>query len=53
MSTVDVAAMSAVVHGEPDSEIVACEAEIRAAQLAADVAALDRLIADDEFYFSH
>ena len=32
---------------EPDAEIAALEAELRAAQLGADVAALDRLIADD------
>jgi uncharacterized protein (TIGR02246 family) len=31
----------------PDPEIEALEAELRAAQLGADVAALDRLIADD------
>jgi uncharacterized protein (TIGR02246 family) len=30
-----------------DAEIAGLEAELRAAQLAADVAALDRLIADD------
>src|SRR5688500_2216494 len=30
-----------------DAEIAALEAELRAAQLAADVAALDRLISDD------
>ena len=30
-----------------DAEIAALEAELRAAQLSADVAALDRLIADD------
>ncbi|GLC25952.1 nuclear transport factor 2 family protein [Roseisolibacter agri] len=32
---------------EHDAEIAALEAELRAAQLGADVAALDRLIADD------
>jgi len=32
---------------EHDAEIAAMEAELRAAQLSADVAALDRLIADD------
>ena len=31
----------------PDAELAAMEAELRAAQLSADVAALDRLIADD------
>ena len=42
--------MRAVLVGEADQEtvpIVAREAELRAAQLAADTAALDRLIADD------
>ena len=39
--------MHAVLVGAADPEIVACEARIRAAQLAADVAALDRLIADE------
>jgi ketosteroid isomerase-like protein len=43
----DVARMQAVLVGPPDPEIVACEARIRAAQLAADVAALDLLIADE------
>jgi ketosteroid isomerase-like protein len=42
----DVTAMRAVLVGDADPEIVACEAQLRAAQLAADVAALDRLIAD-------
>jgi ketosteroid isomerase-like protein len=36
-----------VLVGASDPEIVACEAQIRAAQLAADVEALDRLIDDD------
>ena len=47
MSTPDVAAMEAVLVGPADPEIVAHEARIRAAQLGADVAALDRLIADE------
>ena len=47
MSSADVAEMEAVVVGAADPEIVACEARIRAAQLAGDVAALDRLIADE------
>ena len=50
MSTSDVAAMRAVLVGGDDemtADIVAREAEIRAAQLAADTAALDRLIADE------
>ena len=40
-------AMEAVLIGPADPEIVACEAAIRAAQLNADISALDRLIADD------
>ena len=46
MSTSDLATMRAVLVGEPDDEAVALEAAIRRAQLDADVAALDRLIAD-------
>jgi ketosteroid isomerase-like protein len=42
----DARVMEAVLVGPPDPEIVACEAELRAAQLGADVAALDRLVAD-------
>ncbi|HEX2189426.1 MAG TPA: SRPBCC domain-containing protein [Longimicrobiaceae bacterium] len=50
MSNPDVAAMRAVLVGGADgetAEIVAREVEIRAAQLAADTVALDRLIAED------
>ena len=47
MPTSDVATMAAVLLGAPDPEIVEAEAAIRAAQLAADVAALDRLIHED------
>jgi ketosteroid isomerase-like protein len=47
MSHPDVAAMQAVVIGDVDPAIVACEARLRAAQLAADVDALDALIADE------
>jgi ketosteroid isomerase-like protein len=43
----DVELMQSVLVGPADPEIVASEAEIRAAQLAADVAALDRLIGED------
>jgi len=43
----DVAELRAVLVGPDDPEIVELEAEIRAAQLAADVTALDRLIADE------
>ena len=39
--------MQGAVAGHVDPDIVACEARIRAAQLAADVAALDALIADE------
>ncbi|HEX8694397.1 MAG TPA: nuclear transport factor 2 family protein [Longimicrobium sp.] len=42
-----VAVMRAVLVGEDAPEIVACEARIRAAQLAADLAALDPLIAEE------
>jgi len=47
MSYSDVATMQAVLVGIADPEIVACEARLRAAQLSADVAALDRLIAEE------
>jgi len=43
----DVARMQAVVVGAADPEIVELEATLRAAQLAADVQTLDRLIAED------
>jgi ketosteroid isomerase-like protein len=46
MSIADLAPMQAVLVGAPDPEIVALEARLRAAQLAADVGALDALIAD-------
>lgn len=41
----DVTELEAVLAGFPDPEIVALEAELRTAQLGADVPALDRLIA--------
>ncbi len=41
------AALRSVLVSPDDAEIVALEAALRAAQLAADVQALDRLIADD------
>src|SRR5262245_42272061 len=41
----DVTELEAVLAGSPDPEIVALEAELRTAQLTADVPALDRLIA--------
>ena len=43
----DVAELHAVVVGAADAEIVALEAALRAAQLAADVPALARLVSDD------
>ena len=43
----DLDAMRAALAGAPDPEIVALEARLRAAQLAADVAALDALIAEE------
>jgi len=46
----DVTAMEAALIAPADPEIVACEAAIRAAQLNADVSALDRLIADDMLF---
>lgn len=45
--TSDVALLSAVLMGPPDPEIVALEARLRDAQLAADITALDGLIGDD------
>ncbi|HYW32849.1 MAG TPA: nuclear transport factor 2 family protein [Gemmatimonas sp.] len=40
-------AMQDVLQGDPDPEIVALEARLRRAQLAADVHELDELISDD------
>jgi len=47
MHDVDVARMTSAFIGSPDVEIVALKARIRAAQLSADVEALDTLISDD------
>ena len=47
MPAPDPAALASVLVGDADPELIAAEAALRAAQLAADVAALDRLIADD------
>jgi ketosteroid isomerase-like protein len=47
MTGVDLSIMQAAVRGTDNPEIVALEAQIRAAQLTADVGALDRLIAED------
>ena len=45
--TPDIETMKKVLVGAPHDEIVAAEADIRAAQLNADVTALERLIADE------
>ena len=47
MNSADVAPLEAARVGPVDPEIVALEARIRAAQLDADVTALDALIADE------
>ena len=47
MNSADVTSIEAALVGAADPEIVALEARIRTAQLDADVAALDSLIADD------
>lgn len=47
MTREDLAALRNVLVGPDDAEIVALEADIRRAQLGADVGALDRLISDD------
>src|SRR3712207_2191773 len=47
MMSSDFDAMKQVLVGPADDEIVRCETEMRAAQLNADVSALDRLIADE------
>jgi ketosteroid isomerase-like protein len=47
MNVPDPAGMDAVLVGAPDPEIVALEERLRAAQLAADVPALDALIAEE------
>ena len=47
MHQTDRTSLATVLLGEPDPEIVELEARLRAAQLAADLAALDALIAED------
>jgi ketosteroid isomerase-like protein len=47
MSRTDAAVLEQVMVGVPDPEIVTLEADLRSAQLTADVDALDRLIAED------
>lgn len=47
MTATEYSRMQSVVIGVADPEVVALEAELRRAQLDADVATLDRLIADE------
>src|SRR5512133_1110579 len=47
MNGIDTSALDQVLLGIADQEIVVLEARIRAAQLSADVTALDDLISDD------
>jgi ketosteroid isomerase-like protein len=47
MKNVDIAAIEGALIGAPDPEIVLLEAQLRIAQLTADVEALDRLISED------
>lgn len=50
MSTIDTSLLRSVLVGEADrlvDEILICEADVRAAQLSADTAALERLIAEE------
>lgn len=47
MRDAELTPLAAVLVGAPDPELVALEGRLRAAQLAADVAELDALLADD------
>ena len=47
MTHIDVSRMTAAFVGTPDTEMIELEARLRAAQLDADVAALDALISSD------
>jgi hypothetical protein len=47
MSDSETSALEQVLIGVPDQEIVNLEAPIRAAQLSADITALNELISDD------
>jgi ketosteroid isomerase-like protein len=47
MTRIDATVLEKVLVGLGDPEIVALEAELRSAQLSADIEALDRLIAED------
>jgi ketosteroid isomerase-like protein len=47
MHDIDVARMASALVGTPDNEMITLEARLRAAQLNADIVALDALISDD------
>jgi hypothetical protein len=47
MRSIETSFLSGVLRGEPDDEIVALESRLRAAQLSADITALEHLIDDD------
>lgn len=47
MSATDLSLFHAVLEGEADPNLLACEARLRAAQLAGDAVALDGLLADN------
>lgn len=47
MARADLSSIDAALVGEADPDIVALEAQLREAQLSADVTTLDRLIADE------
>ncbi len=47
MSDIDTLTLEQVLAGNSDPEIVSLETRIRAAQLSADITALDELISDD------
>ena len=47
MSDIDAAIMEAALIGEPDREIALAEAQLRSAQLSADVHSLEKLISDE------
>ena len=47
MDDIDISALEQVLVSDPDPEIVTLESRIRAAQLRADLTALDDLISDD------
>lgn len=47
MNDTDLASMQRVLVGADHPEVIACEARLRAGQLAGDVAALDALLAEE------